>query len=227
MAEARDNGSVVARDPGTGATEHVIAALTQAIRDNAYQAGERLVENRLTEQLGVSRSSVREALRRLEAHGLVQIEPHRGAVVRRIGPTEVMEILAVREVLEGLAASLAAQHVDQHDNRQRLEAALDRIDRVRSGELSVNYLEDNLDFHAIITELSDNPTLRQQINQLQLPVSRSQFFSQMKPEDWIRSLNEHELILVAILEGDAALAEQQMRAHIRRTIRLIKQPENE
>ena len=223
MPQVIENHRPRVRDPGTGATEHVVAALTQAIRDDAYQAGDRLVESRLTEQFGVSRSSVREALRRLESFGLVEIEPHRGAIVRTIGRNEVVQMLAVREVLEGLAAALAAQNVNQANNRQRLEAMLAQVRQVRSGAIEVNYLEDNLAFHRLIVEIGGNVTLAQQINQLQLPVSRNRFFEKMKPADWERSLTEHEFILEAILDGDAMTAEQQMRAHIRRTIRLIEE----
>lgn len=209
------------RSPRTGATEHVVAALTRAIRDDAYGAGERLVESRLTKQFGVSRASVREALRRLEARGLVDIEPHRGAVVRTIGRGEILEIMAVREVLEGLAAALASRNVDREDNRQRLEAMLARIRAARHGASDIDYLRDNLEFHQLIIEVGGSATLDQQINQLQLPVRRSRFFERMTAADWERSLTEHEFIVDAILDGDPILAEQQMRAHVRRTIRLI------
>jgi DNA-binding GntR family transcriptional regulator len=222
MTEPAEHPGFSGRNPGTGATEHVVTALAQAIRDAAYSAGDRLVETRLTEQLGVSRSSVREALHRLEKQGLVEIEPHRGAIVRRMGRAEIIEILGVREVLEGLAAALAARNVDENGNRQRLEAVLTQLRDVQAGHIEVHYLEDNLAFHQLIVEISNNGTLAQQIRQLQLPVSRHDFFDEMGPADWARSLTEHEFVVEAILDGDPALAEQQMRAHIRRTIRLVK-----
>ena len=86
------------RDPGTGATEHVVAALTRAIREDNYHPGDRLVESRLTEQFGVSRSSVREALRRLEAFGLVEIELHVVSITLE-GIVDQFEIVHVQDTI--------------------------------------------------------------------------------------------------------------------------------
>lgn len=217
LAKGRQSGPP--RLPGVGATAHAVNALTQAIRDGRYAPGERLVESRLTAELGVSRSSVREALRRLEANGLVRVALNRGAVVRALEPADVVEILEVREVLEGLAAALAARRIDRHDNRSRARAMLRRVETIRAGELEVDHLEDNTAFHDFVLELGGNRTLAHQVRQLQLPAIRAWFFDRLNASDWDRSLAEHQQILEAVLEGDPVLAQQLMCAHVRRTRR--------
>lgn len=210
------------RLPGVGATAHVVNALTQAIRDGRYAPGERLVESRLTAELGVSRSSVREALRRLEADGLVRVALNRGAVVRALEPTDVLEILEVREALEGLAAALAARRIDCDDNRSRVREMLRRVEAIRAGDVEVDHLEDNTAFHDFVLGLGGNRTLAHQVRQLQLPAVRAWFFDRLSASDWERSLAEHQQILEALLEGDPVLAQQLMCAHVRRTRRLFE-----
>lgn len=223
MTDGRDlNRRNQARSPGTGASQHVINTLHQAIRDGVYKAGDRLIENQLTRDLGVSRSSVREALRRLAADGLIELRHHKGAVVKSLDRREIIEILAVREVLEGFAAGLAAGNIGKEDNRDRTSTLLARIRQIRAGEAQVNFLEDNVSFHRFIVELSGNQTLGQQIQQLQLPELRSKYFEHMQTQDWDRSLSEHQQILEAILERDVPLAEQLMCAHVRRTKKLVE-----
>lgn len=210
------------RRSGTSASEHAFNALTQAIRDGVYCAGDRLVESRLTKELGVSRSTLREVLRRLGADGLVRLEPNKGAIVRSLTRKDVIELLMVREVLEGFAAGLAAGNIGVADHRSLIQSALDRIAAMRVDPHGFNYLEDNSSFHQLIIDLSANKTLAQQIRQLQMPYVRSWYFEQLKSADWDRSSNEHEQILLALLDGDSALAEQLMSAHIRRTRKLFE-----
>ncbi|HWJ80762.1 MAG TPA: GntR family transcriptional regulator [Nocardioides sp.] len=91
------------------------AAIRAAIVEGRYEPGTRLVEQRIAEEFDLSRTPVREALRTLEAEGLVQIEPHRGATVRRLDADEIVDLYALRARLEGYAAELAAQRHDADD----------------------------------------------------------------------------------------------------------------
>ena len=103
-------------------TQLVVEALRERILTGKVQSGERLVEGRLSEELGVSRMPVREALHTLAAEGLVTIEPRRGASVTSFGVDQVRELVEVRATLEGLNAKLAAK---RHDPAQL--AALEKI----------------------------------------------------------------------------------------------------
>ena len=219
---AQKNDRKYARRLGTSATEHVVNVLTELILDGTYEPGDRLVENRLVAELGVGRGSVREALRQLHADELIEHEQNRGAVVRLISRNDIIEMLVIRETLEGLAASLAAQRIVENDNRERVVEALSEITRLISDRIKIDFQENNNSFHQFIIELSGNATLGRQIDQLQKPAIRSWFFNQVSDGDWERSLNEHQLILKAILERDEALSEQLMRAHIRRVRKLLE-----
>ena len=204
---------------GAGTTEQATVALTKAIHDEVYKSGQRLVEARLTRELGISRGSLREVFRRLASLGLVDLEPNRGAIVKRISREAVMEILSTREVLEGLAARQAAENSGQAHIIKKVTAMLELIHELQVDTGEVDFLQDNSRFHQFIVELSENNTLRQQIEQLQLPGIRSRFFSQVSQQIWQRSLRDHESILEAVIDGDAILAEELMRAHVRRTRR--------
>lgn len=197
-------------------TERAMHALTRAIHDGVYSPGQRLTEIQLSRELGISRGSLREIFRRLAARGLIEQEPNRGAVVKRISRETVMNILATREVLEGLAASLAAQQVAEPGNRGKVEAMKEAIAASQKTPEGFDFMEDNTRFHDFIIELSANDVLQMQIEQLQLPGIRSRFFSQISLTAWESSLYEHRAILDAILDGDAAFAEQLMRAHVRK-----------
>lgn len=202
-----------------GTTEHVTQLLIRAIHDEVYKSGQRLTEAQLTRELGISRGSLREVLRRLAASGLIELQPNRGAVVKRISRESIMEILTTREVLEGLAASQAALNIRREGHEARAMAMLRTIQAVQKNNAGIDFLEDNTRFHGFIVELSNNKILQQQIDQLQLPGIRSRFFSRVSPALWQRSLQEHEIVLEAIMEADAMLAEQLMRAHVRRARR--------
>jgi DNA-binding GntR family transcriptional regulator len=202
-----------------GTTERATLALTNAIHDEVYKSGQRLIEAELTRELGISRGSLREVLRRLAANGLIDLEPNRGAVVKRISRESVMEILTTREVLEGLAAFQAAENIGEQGNKEKVLEVLERIQQMQRDRADIDFLADNSNFHHFIIELSGNKVLQQQIEQLQLPGIRSRFFSQVSEVMWQRSLREHEILLETILEGDTILAEQLMRAHVRRSRR--------
>ncbi len=222
MTDSAKEPPAQARPSRLGATEYAINALTAAIRAGRFAPGERLTEAQLTRELDVSRGSLREALRRVAADGLIELEPHRGAVVRRLGRRELSDLLVVREVLEGLAASLAARRAGAPGAGERIDKLRRKTRLLRSGDKTHDLLEDNLEFHRAIAELGDNPALERLIEQLQLPAFRERFFNHVRDADWERSLREHEAILDAIDDGDAPLAEHLMRAHVRRTRRIFE-----
>lgn len=140
--------------------DQVLAELRRRIIDAEYQPGERLREDRLAADFGVSRNPVREALRVVEAEGFVRVEPRRGAVVATPDEETMGDLFAVRALLEPLAARLAAERASDADLvrlRELLEAAkaaTDEGDYARVAEL-------NTTLHIRVAELSDNRWLRQ------------------------------------------------------------------
>jgi DNA-binding GntR family transcriptional regulator len=191
--------------------EQTISALRRAIRDGRYAQGQRLVVAEVTKALGVSAGPVREAIRRLTGEGLVEIEPHRGASVRALKSRDVREIFQLREVVEGLAARLAAEAIGPH--RAELEASMAEMREVIAGQ--GDYIAHNHAFHELIYRLAGNDRLAETAAQLALPLYQMRYHQVMDRAYVRASAAEHELIAEAILDGDGPRAERMMRNHVR------------
>lgn len=197
-----------------GATQRVVDWLIRGFREGRYAPGQRLTEAALTSELGVSRGPVREALRRLAAEGFLELHPHRGATVRRVDRGFFAEVFAVREVLEGLAASLAARRINEPGHRELVLSAINDITAELKGEHEVNYLEDNIAFHQLVVDPAGNSELARLVAQLQYPAFRDAYFDTITQDVREEAWRGHLKVLEAILEGDPARAEQAMREHI-------------
>ncbi len=201
-------------DPNDSVVERTIATMRDAIRDGRYVQGQRLVVADVTKALGVSAGPVREAIRRLTGEGLVEITQHRGATVRTFKRKDVREIYQLREVVEGLAARLAAEHIDIGNNAAELKASVAEMRTIVRNH-GRNYYQHNRDFHELIYKIADNEAMRQMARQLVLPIYKLQFHSLLSPEYYRVSASEHEAIAQAILDGDGPGAERLMRNHVR------------
>lgn len=198
---------------GKTVVEYTIGALRDAIKEGRFAPGQRLIVADVTRTFGVSAGPVREAIRRLTGEGLIDITPHKGAMVRKFSLDEVREIFELREMVEGLAARLAASKIDQGDNRARLEACRDAMeDATRT---TTGYVGHNHDLHDLIAELADNRKVREIATQLTLPIYRMRFHHLMDLDYIGVSRDEHERVIAAILDGDELAAEVVMRAHIK------------
>lgn len=184
-------------------TKVVTQTLRERILSGDLPLGERLIEGRLSEELGVSRMPVREALRELAAEGLVTIEPRRGASVTTFTEQQKRELVEVRATLESLNAKLAAKRHDptQIAELQRILAeGTQLLESSDASELS----RQNFRFHDAIGNVAGNSVLQDTIRSLRdrtamifAPISRVR-----GKENW----QEHAAILRAVIDGDAELA---------------------
>jgi DNA-binding GntR family transcriptional regulator len=212
--------------PRSGVVEFIVEETRQAINSGRLALGQRLVEADLTRQLGVSRSSVREALRRLSAEGLVDIVPHRGAAVRRLSRKEIADRYQIRIPVEALAAELAARRIGEGENAHRFRAATRLLPEEEALGLVAGYRVANLRFHRTIAALSGNPQLAALIEQMWLPSSNIAARDALGLTQWNDSIQEHAAISDAILRGDTAEAAFAMREHLRRGCeRILAAPE--
>lgn len=201
-------------DHDLSAVDQVIEAIKSGIRYGRYVPGQRLVEPDMIREFRVSRGSVREALRCLEADGFVQIEFYRGARIRKMSRKEFIDTNQVRSFLEGLAASLATECMDETERNAliELEANWDR------GASGWTYAEYNEKFHALILEASRNEQLPLFLEQAHLPIFRLQFHRILRaPAAVRRSRAEHRRVVKAILKGDAKAAGRAMRDHVNKS----------
>ncbi len=188
--------------------------LENAILTGEMKPRERLVESDLAARLGMSRTPVREALRRLEERGLVRILPHRGAVVSDISPAEVENIYAVRIYLECLASRLACERFGP-EGLQRVKEMGEAYETEAARKEIRSLMRANDRFHDAIYMASGNPCLFELIQQLRRQVHAVRFYAWAQPERITRSLAEHQKILEALRRRDAAHLADLTRDHLR------------
>jgi DNA-binding GntR family transcriptional regulator len=200
------------------AVDVVFETIRQGIITGRFAPGQRLVIRDLEEEIGYSRSTLREAFRRLAAERLVSLIPNRGVAVQRLAPREMADLFEIRELLEGHAARRAAERIDEGDHRRRFMAMWEKVRRGDPSERAA-FIGDNQSFHGTIVELAGNSRLPEMLNQLQIPILMFQWRRFMTREETEQSQAEHETIAKAILEGRPERAETAMRKHVRRAKR--------
>lgn len=201
--------------------EKVAAAITQAVRDGRLAPGQRLTEADFAAGLGVSRSSVREAFRRLTADGLLAFEPHRGVTVRKLSRREVDNLFAVRGALEALAIGLAFPALRAAPERLlALQADMDRA--VEANDMT-GFSRANGLFHAAFAEAADNALLAQTLSRLSNSIYWLQFRMLVDRRQVFDSHAQHRATVAAVIAGDLAAAEAAMREHVEASRRLVQQ----
>lgn len=200
--------------------EMVYEELKMQILKGSIIPGTRMMEVELAEEMGVSRTPIREAIRKLEKEGLVTIEPRRGAYASMISTEDMVEILEVRQDLEGLAAFFAADRMTQEQMKELRKVSDSYNDAVKRGNME-DMIRHDTRFHHIIVESCRNKILVQMIEQLQELVLR---FRYIYYDNFRRAENmpeEHEAILTAIAEGNADKARAAADIHIERLKELV------
>ena len=209
----------VLRDAGRGpGSVGVLERLRALILTGEYGPEERLIEEQLAERLGVSRTPVRQVLTMLEAEGLVEIEPNRGATVCSFSIEDVWDIYDLRAVLEGHAARRAGGRIEGHELERLRELAGEMeglAGRFDDHEEEIRALVGlNQEFHGTIVEASRNRRLGRLINRtVEIPLMFKAFFW-YTPHERVISNHYHRQILEALEGGDADRAEIIMREHV-------------
>ena len=208
----------VSRSGRSGHTK-VFERLRRLILDGEYGPEERLVEEQLAERLGVSRTPIRQALTMLEAEGLVEMEPNRGATVCSFSVEDVWEIYDLRAVLEGHAARRAAGRIEEWElnGLRSLVAEMERTvpERFPDHEEEIRRLvARNTEFHGTIVAAGRNSRLERLIRRtVEVPLMFKAFFW-YTPRERAISNHYHRQILHALQHGDAERAEIVMREHV-------------
>ncbi len=186
--------------------------------------GTRMMEVELAEDMGVSRTPIREAIRKLEKEGLVTIEPRRGAYASQVSADDMVEVLEVRQNMEGLAAFMAASRMKPEQLKKIEETEVLYNKAVETGDTAGMIFYDSK-FHKLIVEASNNKTLLQLIEPLQEMALR---FRYLYYDDFKRAENmpnEHQTIIDAIAHGDTEAAKQAADTHIRHLKEFIQTEE--
>ncbi|MBP3320942.1 MAG: GntR family transcriptional regulator [Clostridia bacterium] len=192
--------------------DQVFERLESEIICGKYQRGQVLTELGLTEDLGVSRTPVREAVQRLEQEQLVRNLP-KGILVLGVTDRDIQEIYTIRLRIEGLAAARAAENRDEDGVRALAEALAMQEYFVFKQDADHIKSQDSL-FHEAVYEMSGSGILQATLLPLHRKVQKYRQISMQSEERAKRSLEEHRAIYEAICKGDAELAEKLMTAHI-------------
>ena len=191
----------------------VAERLRIAIDSGELAPGARLNEVELCNDMGVSRTPLREAIRSLATEGLVELQPNRGAIVSVISREDVTEILPIMASLEGLGGRLAAVKMEREKILQVRNIHNQMIGHYRNGAVD-DYFETNRLIHELITEGSGNQTLVDTINNLSAKVRRARFSAHMTAESWAKAVAEHEEIIDALESRDSDRLEAVLIQHI-------------
>jgi DNA-binding GntR family transcriptional regulator len=200
-------------------SQEIAGELMAGIASGTYRSGQRLVELQLSEVYDVKRNRIREALRQLEQDGFVKIIPNVGAIVVEFSQKDIEQTYDLLSVLEGLAARVATPFITAHE----LEKLEDLIIRMEATDTPSLFLEVNVEFHALLTMLSENDRLIKFVDNLRYLARRFGFPSMHSPGQIRASIDEHRKIFEAIKAVKPMRVEQCMRHHlIRSKNRLIK-----
>ena len=191
--------------------ERIAERLREAILAGDLPAKARLKEPELAKSLGASRTPLREAIRQLEAEGLLMTVPRVGTFVSELHPKDAEETYAIRAVLEGLAGRQAAENPDP-TKAERLHAVLTELTHKTHDAKA--FREAAGRFHDLIFVLSGNRRLQSLYQSLNYQVNRLRALSLSAPQRPSVSLREHRQIAAAIVRGQGKKAERLMRAHV-------------
>ncbi|AFM39168.1 transcriptional regulator [Desulfosporosinus acidiphilus SJ4] len=192
--------------------EIVFESMREAILNGVLEPGERLMEIQLAEEMGVSRTPVREAIRKLELENFVVMIPRKGAYVAGVSLKDVADVFEIRSALEGLAAGLAAERVTDEELEQ-MEQVL--FYRANEGEMNLEQIvQSDTDFHALVYKASRNERLIQILANLREQIQRFRATSLAVPGRNKDAIEEHRMIVEALRNHNSEEAQSLAMAHI-------------
>lgn len=193
--------------------ELVFETLREAIISGSLRPGERLMEVQLAEEMGVSRTPVREAIRKLELEGFVVMVPRKGAYVANYSFKDITEVFEIRSALESLAAGLAAERITEEEIEQ-LERALHQAAGFVSKQDLESMVHADTEFHEMLYRACRNNRLLTIICNLREQIQRLRAKSLATPGRMRECLLEHKRIVEAVSARNAQLARETAQEHI-------------
>ncbi|WP_404301327.1 GntR family transcriptional regulator [Alicycliphilus denitrificans] len=201
----------VADTPETAA-DAVFHGIVQGLAQQRFVPGQRLVEVDLAAQFGVSRASVREALQRLAAEGLVELFRNKGAAIRTLSPQETLEVLDVAERMTGLLARSAARAIAAGAPRKPIEAALAQLHEADRGQDQDTFAGARRGLYRALLATSGSRELRRLLPSIHMPI----VYAQHRPATLQQvRMRDYQAMCQAILAGDEAAADAAGMQHVR------------
>jgi DNA-binding GntR family transcriptional regulator len=192
----------------------VFKELEEDILNGKFQPGDSLIETKLSDELGVSRTPIREAIRQLELEGLVKTVPNKGAIVLGVSTQDIEDIYTIRMLIEGLAARWAAEKITPEEIEQLKESV--ELSEFYTNKNDMQHLQ-KLDskFHELIYEACKSKPLRHTLSTFHHYIKRARGTSFETPGRAKKALEEHKAILQAIIDRDGDRAEKLTYEHVK------------
>lgn len=201
--------------------EEVLERLRDMIIEGRLEPGQRINEGAVGAQLGVSRTPLREAIKSLASEGLVEMQPAKGAVVRRFTSRDLREILEVIKALEQLGGRIAcAQATDERV--EGVVALHDRMMELYAQRNRLEYFKLNQMVHSAIVAASGNAVLVEMHETLQARIKRLRFIGNEGPEKWAGAVAEHEAMIAALKRRDGEALAAEIGKHMDHTLNRVK-----
>ncbi len=193
--------------------ELVYLELKHKILTGEILAQTRLMEINLSETMNVSRTPIREAIKRLAEDGLVKVEPRRGAYVANISIKDMIDVFEVREDLEGFVAQLATQRINDAEKENLRSIAID-CEEAMKGDNKEEIIELDEKFHNFIVACCKNETLSQLVRYVQELSLRFRYLYYDDSSLYESTTDQHNRIVTAIISGDEEIAREESEAHV-------------
>lgn len=210
----------LAEDAITTCPTKVYNKILQGIFEGRYVPGQRLIEADLTRDLKVSRGPVREALNQLAAQGIISLTMHRGAYVRSLTQPEVLDILALIEVLIGLAAKLAAENIDAPGARADLQMNFEALMALEDRPDRFHFAQARDSFYRSLVRIGRNRDLARVLPSIQVNLVRIQLMAYNSTTQRVR-FEDFRQIVNAIEAGKSREAEAAGRRHIQQVRKMV------
>lgn len=208
LPDSPDTGA----DAPQSAADAVFHGIVQGLAQQRFVPGQRLVEVDLAAQFGVSRNSVREALQRLAAQGLVDLFRNKGAAIRTLSPQETLEVLDVAERMTGLLARSAARAVAAGAPRAPIEDALARLHEADRGQDQDVFASARRALYRALLATSGSRELRRLLPTIHMPI----VYAQHRPATLQRiRMRDYRAMCEAVLQGDEDAADAAGMQHVR------------
>jgi len=223
MSQVQPEGETAKRSVASLAYDRI----SDRITSGEFAANERLSEADLVKELGVSRGAIREALSKLAADGLIEMELNKGAVIRAISRKDMADFLEVRALHESFAARRAAERINEPGSRETIHDAIEECNVLLENPTAEGLLDVDSTFHTTIMDLSGNGIMASEWRRMRRSRPRLGYILSRSTEEILESAEWYRESLYAILDGDPELASASAAKQVRMTNSRIQRLTNE
>lgn len=223
-SQSADRAEPVSPSAAKGSTsDAVFWEVVQGLQEQRYAPGQRLIESSLAARLNVGRNSVREAMQRLAAEGVVDLSRHKGASIRTLSRQEALDLLEIAERLLGLLARTAARGAGDPANVARLNQVMQQLDEADELRDPVAFSKARRHFYHVLLSMGGNHDLRRLVTTIHIPIL---YARQRVPALQRIRLADYKKIAAAVLAGDAETADVEGMRHVRNVRNALQDDES-